>query len=89
VYDPEVDDPLMAFTPPMDLLTANLTQVGGEHYRRQKIQHWDFVVANGLGYLEGCATKYICRHREKNGKQDLLKAIHYIQKIIEVEYGDK
>ena len=63
---------------------ANARQVGGAHYMNKKIQHWDW--AGDMLYLEGCATKYIARHREKGGKQDLLKAIHYIEKIIERDY---
>ncbi len=65
--------------------SANETQVGGGHYRAvdPAYQHWDFVVDTGLGYLEGCATKYISRHRLKNKEQDLDKALHYVQKLIE------
>jgi hypothetical protein len=37
-------------------------------------------------FAEGNAIKYICRHQDKGGKQDLLKAIHYIQMIIERDY---
>ena len=65
--------------------SANETQVGGAHYRAKDpaYQHWDFVVDARLGYLEGCATKYIARHHLKNGRQDLEKAQHYVQKLIE------
>lgn len=64
---------------------ANDTQVGGDHYRRgQGHQHWDLVEINGLGYLEGCATKYLTRWREKGGVQDLEKAHHYTQKLLEL-----
>jgi hypothetical protein len=63
---------------------ANETQVGGAHYKA-RIQHWDFVLHNGLGYLEGCATKYISRSRKKHESpaQDLRKAVHYLQKLEE------
>jgi hypothetical protein len=64
-------------------MQANERQVGGEHYRTE-IQHWDFVAANELNYFEGQATKYITRCRKKNGKQDIEKAIHYLQKYLEV-----
>jgi hypothetical protein len=50
------------------------------------IQPIDFIHANDLGYMEGCAIKYICRHGKKNGKQDLEKAIHYLQLLIEKAY---
>lgn len=62
---------------------ANEIQHGGTHYKKQKTQHWDFVVDNGMGYLEGCATKYLSRHHNKNGLEDVLKAQHYVTKILE------
>lgn len=62
---------------------ANDHQVGGDHYRRQAIQPWDFIVANGLGYLEGNIVKYVCRWRSKDGLDDLRKARHYLDKLIE------
>jgi hypothetical protein len=63
--------------------SVNDYQVGGDHYAKGgDIQHWDFVELNGMGYLEGCATKYVTRWRFKNGKQDLEKAVHYITKLI-------
>ena len=61
-------------------------QVGGKHYRSMKIQPSKFVVENELLYPEGCAIKYLIRHRDKNGKEDLLKAIHFIEMIIERDY---
>lgn len=66
------------------MTSANDRQVGGEHYKAD-IQHWDFVLANGLGYLEGQISKYVTRWRKKNGMQDLYKARHYLEKLIEVE----
>jgi hypothetical protein len=65
---------------------AGSRQVGGQHYKTMKLQHWDIVVANEIPYLEACAMKYIMRHKNKNGKQDLEKAIHFLQKAIEVYY---
>lgn len=62
---------------------ANDRQVAGLHYRTE-IQHWDYVVANDLNYFEGQATKYITRCRRKNGKQDIEKAIHFLEKYLEV-----
>ena len=62
------------------------TQVGGSHYSSMKIQPVEFIIANNLPYLEGSILKYICRHRAKNGKQDLEKAAHYLQMLIEAEY---
>ena len=64
-------------------------QIGGNHYQKNfKIQPSEFVVANELLFPEGNVIKYICRHRYKGGKQDLLKAIHFIEMIIERDYKD-
>jgi len=52
------------------------------HYRAP-YQHWDLAVTIPLGYLEGCSTKYVARWRHKNGKEDLHKALHYLDKLIE------
>jgi len=60
------------------------TQIGGTHYL-SSIQAWDYILANELGYLEGNIIKYVTRHRKKNGVQDLEKALHYLQKLIETE----
>lgn len=64
-------------------MSVNQRQVGGDHYKAE-YQHWDFVERNGLGYLEGCATKYVSRWRKKNGVQDLEKSLHYVEKLIEM-----
>jgi hypothetical protein len=61
---------------------ANTRQVGGSHYQKP-IQHWDFVIANGIPYLEAQIMKYVFRWREKNGLQDLEKARHFLDKLIE------
>ena len=66
-------------------MSANETQVGGDHYKDKAIQPWDYITGNGLAYLEGCIVKYISRHREKGGLEDLHKAKHYLDKLIEVE----
>jgi hypothetical protein len=49
------------------------------------IQPWDFIIANNLGYLEGNIIKYVTRHKEKGGIEDLKKAQHYLQKLIEIQ----
>ncbi len=61
-------------------------QVGGSHYAKYPIQPAEFIHKNGIPYLEGNVIKYVLRHRDKNGKQDLEKALHYINMIIEFEY---
>jgi hypothetical protein len=60
--------------------------VGGNHYL-SPIQHWDFVAANELDYFQGQITKYVCRWKNKNGLQDLLKARHFLDKYIELQEG--
>ncbi len=70
-------------------MSANDRQVGGKHYQKGGEQHWDRIYRlHGPGYFVGCATKYIERYQDKNGKQDLEKAIHFIQKLIELEYPE-
>ena len=64
------------------------TQVGGSHYKNLKIQPVEFIHANNIPFCEANAIKYLCRWREKNGRQDLEKAKHYIELLIELEYGN-
>jgi hypothetical protein len=61
------------------------TQVGGDHYKLP-IQPVEYCQINSLNYCESNAVKYVTRHGKKNGRQDLEKAIHYIQLLIELEY---
>lgn len=67
-------------------VVASETQVGGNHYKDCAIQPIDYILENGLGYLEGNVIKYVTRHDKKNGLQDLEKAKHYIDLIIEKKY---
>ena len=64
------------------------TQVGGNHYKDMKIQPSEFINENKLQFAEGNAIKYICRHGSKGQQQDLEKAKHYIDMIIDRDYGD-
>lgn len=65
-------------------MSANDRQVAGNHYNGGAIQHWDYVIQALDGrYLEGNITKYVVRHRKKNGVQDLEKALHYLDKLSE------
>jgi hypothetical protein len=66
---------------------ANKRQEGGSHYVNRTIQPWDYISANGLDFFQGSIVKYVTRFREKNGIEDLKKARHYIDKLIEVEEG--
>lgn len=63
-------------------------QVGGDHYRRMRIQPIEFITANNLGFCAGNVVKYISRYKHKNGREDLLKARHYIDLLLESEYPD-
>jgi hypothetical protein len=74
------------------------TQIGGNHYKDLAIQPVEFIYRNKpvefiyrnkIGYMEGNIIKYTCRHRSKNGRQDLEKARHYLDMLIEMEYGEK
>ena len=64
-------------------------QIGGTHYKKMKIQPSRFVIENKLFFAEGNVIKYICRHSYKGGKEDLLKAIHFIEMIIERDYSKR
>jgi hypothetical protein len=70
-------------------MRATLKQVGGNHYKDCKIQPIEYITANNLTYAEGNIIKYVTRSRRKGGKNDLLKAKHYIEMIIEMEYKDE
>lgn len=64
------------------------TQVGGNHYKQFKIQPMQFALENKLDAAQQNIIKYIMRHSFKNGKQDLEKAKHYVDLMIEFYYGD-
>jgi hypothetical protein len=67
-------------------MSAYDKQIGGKHYQNFSIQPSKFVIENELLFPEGNVIKYICRHRFKNGKEDLEKAVHFIEMIIERDY---
>ena len=67
-------------------MSAYKKQVGGNQYKHFKNQPSKFINDNRLLFAEGNAIKYICRHSYKNGKEDLEKAKHYIDMIIERDY---
>lgn len=67
-------------------MSASKEQVGGSHYSQYKIQPKDFIKANRLGWDEANAVKYIVRHRDKGGVEDIKKAIHYLEMLLEDEY---
>ena len=69
-------------------MSALDTQVSGQHYKNYIIQPVEFIVKNDLAFLEANVIKYVCRHRNKNGIEDLNKAIHYLELAKELYYGD-
>lgn len=66
------------------MVKANDKQVAGSHYK-SAIEPWDAIEEWGLGYLDGSAVKYLARWRKKNGVEDIMKAIHFLEKLVEVE----
>jgi hypothetical protein len=70
----------------IEVAKASSIQVGGGHYAKYKIQPTEFIHANNVPFIEGNIIKYVMRHREKNGVEDLKKAKHYIDLLIQFEY---
>jgi hypothetical protein len=66
-------------------MAANDKQEGGAHYKGERIEHWDFVLMHDIPYMEAQVIKYMMRWRKKNGVEDLRKAKHFIDKLIEHE----
>ncbi|WPH58251.1 hypothetical protein SEA_LUCKYSOCKE_107 [Streptomyces phage LuckySocke] len=66
--------------------TVREKQVGGTHYKGS-LQPIDVIDAWGLDFYEGSALKYLARHRKKNGREDIEKAIHYLELLLERQYG--
>lgn len=70
-------------------MSALNVQEGGDHYKRFAIQPIEFIERNRLGFAEGNVVKYVCRHETKGGADDLRKAIHYLELLLELRYGEK
>lgn len=66
-------------------MSALDVQVGGGHYKDMTIQPAEFITRNKIGWLEGNVIKRVCRWRNKDGVQDLRKAIHELELLIEME----
>jgi hypothetical protein len=66
-------------------MKANDIQIDGVHYKQFEHETWDVIKDWGLGYFDGNAVKYLSRWRHKGGVDDLRKARHYIDKLIELE----
>jgi len=75
-------------TDTVDLTTKPLSQqIGGDHYRQGSIQPIEYIHANGMDFFSGNVVKYITRWKYKNGLEDLKKAKHYVELLMEQEYG--
>jgi hypothetical protein len=66
-------------------MSALQQQVGGDHYRARGIQPIEYIHANNLGFCEGNVVKYVTRWKDKGGEDDLRKAIHYLELLIQLE----
>ncbi len=66
-------------------MSKDKRQVGGDHYKTMEIQPLEYIVKNDIGYLEGNVIKYVSRYQAKNGLEDLKKAKHYLNILIELE----
>lgn len=64
-------------------------QEGGTHYKSMDIEPLQFILANNLSFCEGNIVKLVCRHKLKGEAADLLKAIHYLEIMIEAEYPEE
>lgn len=64
-------------------------QYGGTHYKSKRIQPVEYAHANDLSFFQGNVVKYVTRYKDKKGVEDVKKAIHYLQMILEFEYDVK
>jgi len=69
--------------------TPLASQVAGNHYAKLAIQPVEYILRNNLDYFAGNVIKYITRHKSKGGAEDIRKAIHYCQLILELQYNKK
>lgn len=58
-----------------------------KHYAGYEIEPITFIMRNNMPYADGNVVKYVCRHRMKNGLEDIQKAIKYLKFIAKQEYG--
>jgi hypothetical protein len=68
---------------------ASEQQIGGNHYKAMPIQPFNYITANGIGFAEGSVIKYVSRWRAKNGIEDLRKARHFLDLLIEHEEAQR
>ena len=61
-------------------------QIGGKHYKALAIEPVEYCQLNGLGFCESSVIKYVSRHTQKGGKQDIEKAMHFLELLMKLEY---
>ena len=69
-------------------MSALEKQIDGDHYKDMKIQPVEFCRANNFGGLESSVVRYVSRHKKKNGRKDIEKAIHCLELILELDYAE-
>lgn len=87
IITPEKTDTKPLLPTNVKKVSSKDVQVGGKHYL-MPVQPIDFIEKNNLTFAQGNVIKYITRYKLKNGKEDLLKAKHYIDLILEREYPE-
>ena len=81
------EDQLSLVEPASTASDALSIQEGGTHYKKCGIQPVEYIQANNLDFFQGSVIKYTTRHKDKGGKEDIKKAIHFLQLILELQYG--
>ena len=69
----------------IQVFSPKMNQVGGDHYKNMRIQPVQYIYENNIPYIEGCVIKYVTRWRDKNGIEDLEKAKHFLEILIDME----
>lgn len=86
--DPELDEAaklqLSRLAAGSGLIDKTQDPVSPEHYKRGKIEPWDYIHSQNLGFFEGNIVKYVTRWKDKGGVEDLKKCIAYAEKLIEL-----
>ena len=70
-------------------MTTLLNQIGGQHYKKMAVQPVEYIYKNGIPYIEGNIIKYVSRWKDKGGLEDLRKARHYLDMLIEMEIANE
>lgn len=74
---------------PLDEESALNFQEGGDHYKKYPIQPVVFCYVNKIPAIESAIIGYVIRHQDKGQIKDLEKAIHYLEILKDLAYGDK